>query len=405
MSSTPCIRPMIGEFVPTTPSKDISIRDSDVNISYWDINSLFTKEETEKYQIRDGLRCWSKQIKYWCEYSDGWQYDSIDHVEYYTPLELIQQYKSHPMVRGGEENIHLLPYNCSAGYFYKKIFDERYPALLERKKNELRDATYQRLLEEERIRHIQNEEEKNQPQYRQDIKSKIEILNYHIQKVEEYRRSDEYLTLMRQYSEIQRFLETHTQEIQMRIKHYQTQQKNLSALPERMKTIFGDYSITRQNLETVRIRTIIYPLSEEIRLKIEYLEKHLYDYIGFKNHKSLMLKHSYTSPDYLSSNRMKTYREKVQTLQNILRKTHITHPEYIQMMDMEIPNHVIFTSMIDYRIDDIIAGVRSNITFVNLKDYTQEVTTRQQHAQMKAYRISMKGRFNRWILRENQYLV
>jgi hypothetical protein len=367
-------------------------------ISYRDINSLFTEKETNEYQIRDESRCWTKETNYWCEYSDGWQTDTIDHVEYYTPLELIQQYKSHPMVRGGEENIHLLPYNCSAGYFYKKIFDERYPSLLERKKNELREATYQRLLEEERIR-------QNQPQYRQDIESKIEILNYHIRKVEEYRRSDEYLTLMRQYSEIQRFLETHTKEIQTRIQHYQTQQKNLSSLPERIKVIFGDYTITRQNLEAIRIRTKIYPLSEEIRLKIEYLEKHLYDYIGFKNDKSLMLKHSDTSPDYLSSDRIKTYLEKVKTLQNILRKTHITHPEYIQMMDMEIPNHVIFTSMIDYPIDDIIAGVRSNTTFVNLTDYTQEVTNRQQQAQMKAYRLSMKGKFNRWILRENQYLV
>ncbi len=396
--STPCIRAIIGEFVPTIRREDITIRDSDVMISKWDINSLFTEKETNEYQIRDSLRCWSKEIRYWCEYSDGWQIDTIDHVEYYTPLELIQQYKSHPMVRGGEENIHLLPYNCSAGYFYKKIFDERYPSLLERKKNELREATYQRLLEEERIR-------QNQPQYRQDIESKIEILNYHIQKVEEYRRSDEYLTLMRQYSEIQRFLETHTQEIQTRIQHYQTQQKNLSSLPERIKVIFGDYTITRQNLEAIRIRTKIYPLSEEIRLKIEYLEKHLYDYIGFKNHKSLMFKHSYTSPDYLSSNRINTYRRMINTLQDMLRKTHITHPEYIQMMDMEIPNHIIFTTIIDYRIDDIIAGVRSNDTFVNLTDYTQEVNTRQQHARMKAYRLSMKGKFNRWILGENQYLV
>jgi hypothetical protein len=75
------------------------------------------------------------------------------------------------------------------------------------------------------------------------------------------------------------------------------------------------------------------------------------------------------------------------------------------MMDMEIPNHVILTNIIDYRIDDIIAGVRSNTTFVNLTDHTQEVTTRQQQAQMKAYRLSMKGKFNRWILGENQYLV
>ncbi len=243
--STPCIRAIIGEFVSTIRREDITIRDNDVMISKWDINSLFTEKETNEYQIRDSLRCWSKEIRYWCEYSDGWQIDTIDHVEYYTPLELIQQYKSHPMVIGGEENIHLLPYHCSAGYFYKKIFDERYPVLLEKKKNELRETTYQRLLEEERIRHIQSEEKKNQPQYRQDIESKIEILNYHIQKVEEYRRSDEYLTLMRQYSEIQRFLETHTQEIQTRIQHYQTQQKNLSSLPERVKVIFGNYSITR----------------------------------------------------------------------------------------------------------------------------------------------------------------
>ncbi len=403
--TTPRIRAIIREFIPTIRREDITIRDSDVMISYRDINSLFTEKETNEYQIRDESRCWTKETNYWCEYSDGWQTDTIDHVEYYTPLELIQQYKSHPMVRGGEENIHLLPNNCSAGYFYKKIFDERYPILLERKKNELREASYKRLIEEERIRHIQNEEEKNQPQYRQDIESKIQILNDHIQKIEEYRRSDEYLTLMHQYSEIQRFLETHIKEIQTRIQHYQTQQKNLSSLPERIKVIFGDYTITRQNLEAIRIRKSIYLLSEEIRLKIKYLEKHLYDYIGFKNHKSLMSKHSDTSPDYLSSDMMKTYREKVQTLQNILRKTHITHPEYIKMMDMKIPNHVIFTSIIDYRIDDIIAGVRSNTTFVNLTDYTQEVNTRQQHAQMKAYRLSIKGRFNRWILRENQYLV
>jgi hypothetical protein len=102
---------------------------------------------------------------------------------------------------------------------------------------------------------------------------------------------------------------------------------------------------------------------------------------------------------------MKTYREKVQTLQNVLGKTHITHPEYIQMMDMEVPNDVIFTTIVDYRIDDIIAGVRSNITFVNLTDYTKDVESHQQRAQMKTYRLSMKGRFNRWILRENQYLV
>ena len=145
--STP--RATIGAFISTIRREDIDIKNIDIHISNYEKEALFTPEEKRRFNdIVDGSRSYTKSIRYWCEYSDGWQEEDMSHTEYYSPLELIDYYLTKMPNDTGRtpENAHLLSYKCHGGFYFMTLLNERLPSLMERKRNELREKRYQELV-------------------------------------------------------------------------------------------------------------------------------------------------------------------------------------------------------------------------------------------------------------------
>lgn len=410
MSTT---RATIAPFTSTIRREDININDIDIRISDYEKEALFTPEEKRRFSdIEDGSRSYSKTIRYWCEYSDGWQEEDRSHTEYYSPLELIYYYLTTMRNDTGRtmENVHLLSTKCHAGFYYKTILNERLPSLIERKRNELREKRYQELLKIEYQQHIHNEELKNQTLYRQDMEAKIQQIRENIQKIEDYQKSEEYRTSMSLYSNIHSYLQTHYDDLNRVIQYYRSQKESMtSRLQSKIVKIFHEYSKGRQDLQRTRICQQTVDICNEIQRNIDILYQHLYNYMYYLNGtntiRSPLYNHSLTSPDRLSKNKIEDYHRGIYLIQDILRLPHIDHNNYMKMMYMEITSHEIPNRIHDYRTDDIISSIRSNPILANPKDYSNMLNTLTQEANMKAYRLSLRGRFNRWILRENQYVV
>lgn len=405
--STP--RATIGTFISTIRREDIDIKDINIHISDYEKEALFTPEEKKRFNdIVDGSRSYSGSIRYWCEYSDGWQEEDRSHTEYYSPLELIDYYLTKMPNDTGRtpENAHLLSYKCHGGFYFMTLLNERLPSLMERKRNELREKRYLELIKIEYQRHIHNEELKNQTQYRQDMEEKIQHIREKIQKIEEYQKSEEYRTSMSQYSDIHSYLQTHIDDLNRVIQHYRSQKESMtSRLQSEIVKIFQEYSKGRQDLQRTRICQQTNQICNEIQRNIDFLNQHLKKYMHYSTMNSLLDKHTLTSPDRLSKEKIENYHRNIYLIQDILRLPHIDHNNYIKIMDMEVPSHEIRNRIHDYRTDNIIAYIRSNPIFCNPKDYSSDLNTLIRQANMKAYRLSLKGRFNRWILRENQYTV
>jgi hypothetical protein len=374
------MRATISSFTSTVIRDDALVGIDEVRLTNNELYNLFTEEEINRYRIVNESESWERSVDFWNEHTDSWDCDYSSHTEYYSPMFLINYFKSkYPdQETRNKMDVNKLTYKCEAGAYYERIFESRYPVALEQKRLALCEFNYQKLVAAEQRSHLHSEEVKNQSKYRDDIKIKIQQVQEQAGKIQNIRSSDRYITMMGRYNEV-------LGQLNNQLRHFDSQWSEVFNLQTAVYNVFDGFSSDRRYLERTRVAERTRPILAEI------------------DNKRMSLKESIhvVSSDMTSgfTSRMKKVlsacNDLVKNFENVLGSQHISHVEYTRIMDANIPT------------DDEIFSIRVSLSkkSFELKDYSDVVKSVLNDANSKAYRISMLGRFNRLFLREPECVV
>lgn len=381
-----------------TSITDIHVTRDEVCVTKDDVKNIFTYDEkyadNRRYKVVSHTKYESRE--YW---EDRGSYaeletESWEEKVYFTPEELIKYYVSHthmfnPDRHERHEEIMV------AGKYYKELWDLRVEQIIRRKMDELKSKKRRELEKLQAVQAKFDREVTVQEIYRADFESYKSKLAQLIMTIQTQESNPEYSAILDQHNAYTNVLNSLAKDIDAKIEFYQIQKHLLESVFNQVPAIFNGHCVSRINKEKLRC-------SNANRSRLSTTCSFIHSLVSFEHQVADALSsHQKLMTDKVSKTLISNYSDYIKRLERVA-QGHITeemHADWTKYVkNLESSNNATKFGWVTSDNLDLVNKIRTHTRFTEVYDNTEFVSKMLTDLKSKATRVSLIGRFNRYVL-------